>query len=159
MELLSIELCNTFTDVKVSKERGGGKVARTSSAEKRRHSDSKHSLSSTSSSSDEELKELATPKSTKHKQSLRNSTFSRNFYDEEVFMEPSRSGGLPKRSKMTSIQPSSGRYTDFDKMRRTQGFQQGHITVRTIGGVAICGRGYLWEGLKECIRSWGMCKR
>ena len=108
-------------------------VFRTSSAEKRRYCESKRSTSSSSScSSDDELKELRDVSLSvqrthiRHKPPLkdrriisisnRDSLFDSQD-DDEVFPY-NKSGYSSKRSRLSHHQPLSGRYMDFDKMRR-----------------------------------------
>jgi hypothetical protein len=111
-------------------------VFRTSSAEKRRYCESKRSTSSSSScSSDDELKELRDVSSlsgqrthVRHKPPLKDrrivslATSKEAMFDsqddDDVFTQNKSSYPL-KRTKFTHRQPLSGRYTDFDKMRRT----------------------------------------
>lgn len=111
-------------------------VFRTSSAEKRRYCESKRSTSSSSScSSDDELKELRDVSSlsgqrthVRHKPPLKDrrivslATSKEAMFDsqddDDVFTQNKSSSPL-KRTKFTHRQPLSGRYTDFDKMRRT----------------------------------------
>ena len=107
-------------------------VFRTSSAEKRRYCESKRSTSSSSScSSDDELKELRDVSlpvqrtHIRHKPPLKDrriisisnkdSLFDSQD-DDEVFLY--NKSGFSKRSKLSHHQPLSGRYMDFDKMRR-----------------------------------------
>ena len=110
---------------------GGGAVVRTSSAEKRRHSVYKQSTScSSSSSSDDELKELqlgSKDRAERHvhirhkppqKERKIVSLSPMSADDDEVFSY-SKPGGVSKRLKCSAPPPIPGRYTDFDKMRRT----------------------------------------
>lgn len=110
---------------------GGGAVVRTSSAEKRSHSVYKQLTScSSSSSSDDELKELQSSGRDKaerrfhvrHKPPQKERRIvnfpSASPDDDEVFSY-SKPGCMSKRLKCSAPQPIPGRYTDFDKMRKT----------------------------------------
>ena len=121
---------------------GGGAVIRTSSAEKRQHSVYKQLTScSSSSSSDDELKELqlGDGDGTKRHVHVRHkppqkerkivSLSSTSPDDDEVFSY-SKPGCVAKRLKCSAPQPIPGRYTDFDKMRRTPMSQVSKVSIK-----------------------------
>ena len=121
---------------------GGGAVVRTSSAEKRQHSVYKQLTScSSSSSSDDELKELqlGDGDGTKRHVHVRHkppqkerkivSLSSTSPDDDEVFSY-SKPGCVAKRLKCSAPQPIPGRYTDFDKMRRTPMSQVSKVSIK-----------------------------
>ena len=123
-------------------EGGGGAVVRTSSAEKRQHSVYKQLTScSSSSSSDDELKELqlGDGDGTKRHVHVRHkppqkerkivSLSSTSPDDDEVFSY-SKPGCVAKRLKCSAPQPIPGRYTDFDKMRRTPMLQVSKVSIK-----------------------------